>query len=258
MRHAIFGGIYSIHLQMFTNQKVLGMLLILFIVGAGIYFTVSKFKQDVGSVTASPSPSPSPLEFLINKTPASAANNAQGVQTQQPFGSARGGQAQPTELPLAKNKKLPQFPGTLKPEQLQNKKAVIQTAKGVIELEVYPEATMAASNFMLLSTNGFYDGLIFHRVEDWVVQGGDPTGTGSGGPGYQFQDEPVTRPYIRGVVAMANAGPNTNGSQFFILKKDYPLPPSYTIFGAVISGQDVVDRLVVGDVMQKISIQNLQ
>jgi len=156
---------------------------------------------------------------------------------------------------LAKNKKLAQFPGSLKPEVLQNKKALIQTAKGVIELKIYPEATMAASNFMILASNGFYDGLIFHRVEDWVVQGGDPTGTGSGGPGYQFQDEPVTRPYIKGTVAMANSGPNTNGSQFFILTKDYPLQPDYTIFGQVTSGQDVVDKLTVGDVMQKVVIQ---
>lgn len=242
---------------MFTNQKVLGMLLILFIAGAGIYFTVSKFKQDVVSVTAPPSPSPSPLEFLLTKTPSPQANNAKGMQTQQNSPQQQK-QLQSTELPLAKNKKLSQFPGILKPEVLQNKKAVIQTAKGMIELQIYPEATMAASNFMLLSANGFYDGLIFHRMEDWVVQGGDPTGTGSGGPGYQFPDEPVTRAYVKGIVAMANAGPNTNGSQFFILKKDYPLPPNYTIFGQVISGQDAVDQLAVGDVMQKVTIQNLQ
>lgn len=227
--------------QMFTNQKVLGGLLIIFLIGAGIYFTVTKFKQEVGDVSASPSPTPQALEFLINKTP------APGQQAQQQ-----------AELPLVKNKRLAQFPGILKPEVLQNKKAAIQTAKGVIQLQIYPEATMAASNFILLSANGFYDGLVFHRVEDWVVQGGDPTGTGSGGPGYQFQDEPVTREYVKGTVAMANAGSNTNGSQFFILKKDTPLPPNYTIFGQVISGQDVADQLAVGDVMQKVTIQNLQ
>ncbi len=228
--------------QMFTNQKVLGMLLIAFIVGAGIYFTVSKFKQDVSMVAASPSPSPATLDFLLTKSPAPA-----------------NGQQQPqAELPLAKNKKLSQFPGTLKPADLANKKAVIQTAKGIIQLQIYPEATMAASNFIILSANGFYDGLTFHRVEDWVIQGGDPTGTGSGGPGYEFPDEPVTKAYVKGIVAMANSGPNTNGSQFFILKQDYPLPPKYTIFGQVISGQEVVDQLVVGDVMQRVVIQNLQ
>lgn len=226
-----------------TNQKLLGTLLVLFIIGTVIYFVVTKFKQEVGSVSVSPSPTPQALDFLINKTPA-----PQQV----------GQQAQPSELPLAKNKKLSQFPGILKPELLQNKKAVIQTAKGAIQLQIYPEATMAASNFLVLAANGFYDGLTFHRVEDWVVQGGDPTGTGSGGPGYEFADESVTRAYVKGIVAMANAGPNTNGSQFFILKKDTPLPPSYTIFGTVISGQEVVDQLAIGDIMQKVTIQNLQ
>ena len=237
---------------MFTNQKVLGVLLIVFIIGAIIYFMFTKFKNDVNDATASSSPSPSPatLDFLFNKTPAPApAPPAGGQQQVTP---------KPTELPLAKNKHLAQFPGILKPEILQNKKALIQTAKGIIQLQIYPEASMAASNFMILAANGFYDGLKFHRVEDWVVQGGDPTGTGSGGPGYQFPDEPVTREYKKGIVAMANAGPNTNGSQFFILKKDYPLQPQYTIFGQVIAGQDIVDKLSLGDVMQKIVIQNLQ
>lgn len=232
---------------MFTNQKVLGALLVIFLIGTGVYFTVSKFKQDVGSISASPSPSPSSLDFILTKSP--EPSSQQNPQAQQP---------QPTELPLSKNKKLAKFPGVLQPEVLQNKKAVIQTTKGLISLQIYPEASMAASNFMILSANGFYDGLIFHRVEDWVVQGGDPTGTGRGGPGYQFPDEPVSRQYIKGTLAMANSGPDTNGSQFFILKKDAPLPPSYTIFGIVLSGQEVVDKLTPGDIMQKVVIQDLQ
>lgn len=214
--------------------------------GAISYFTYSKFKQEVLEAKATPSPSPQVLNFNINKTPTPAP--------------------QPSDLPLAKNnerillrnKKLAQFPGIVSLADLQNKKAIIQTKKGLIELEVYPEATMAASNFLILAANGFYDELTFHRVEDWVVQGGDPTGTGSGGPGYQFRDEPVNRPYLKGVVAMANAGPDTNGSQFFILKQDYPLPPKYTIFGQVISGIDIVSQIAVGDVMQKVVIQPLK
>lgn len=221
---------------MFTNQKFLGVFLIIFTIGTGIYFAVSKLKNEVGSVTASPSPSPAELNFVSNTSTS----------------------PKPSELPLARNKKLAQFPGILKPEILQNKEAVIQTNKGNIALQIYPEASMAASNFMVLAANGFYDGLKFHRVEDWVAQGGDPQGTGSGGPGYQFPDEPVNRAYVKGIVAMANSGPNTNGSQFFILKKDTPLPPKYTIFGVVISGQEVVDQLVIGDVMQKVVIQNFQ
>lgn len=235
---------------MFTNQKFLGMLLILFIFGTGVYLTVSKFKQDISSATTSPSPSATPeaLNFFKVSVPASVG----GTGGQQ--------QAQPSELPLAKNKKLSQFPGILKPEILQNKKAIIQTAKGRIELEIYPEASAAASNFILLSANGFYDGLTFHRVESgFVIQGGDPLGDGTGGPGYQFPDEPVTREYKKGVVAMANSGPDTNGSQFFIMLEDNPtLPKKYTIFGQVIVGQDVVDKIAVGDVMQKVVIQNLQ
>ncbi|MBI2315354.1 peptidylprolyl isomerase [Candidatus Daviesbacteria bacterium] len=226
---------------MFTNQRVLGVLLVVFILGAVVYFLVSKFREEVGSVSASPSPSPSALDFVLTKT--STPQQAQ--------------QQAPAELPLAKNKRLTQFPGTLKPADLDNKKATIQTSKGLIDIRIYPEATMAASNFLLLAANGFYEGLTFHRVEDWVVQGGDPEGTGRGGPGYQFPDEPVTKSYVTGVVAMANSGPDTNGSQFFILKQDTPLPPNYTIFGQVISGQEVVDRLAIGDIMQKIVIAPL-
>lgn len=223
-------------LQM-SNEKLLGAFLIFFVIGATIYIAVNQFKQEVKNVTASPTPSPSPLVF--NQT----------AQAQQP---------QPSELPLAKNKQLAQFPGIVSDDLRQNKKAMIQTSKGIIQFEIYPEATKAASNFMILASNGFYDGLKFHRVEDWFIQGGDPLGTGSGGPGYQFEDEPVTRPYNAGIVAMANAGPNTNGSQFFVMKKDAPLRPNYTIFGAVIAGQDVVDKITAGDIMQKVVISPLK
>ena len=240
---------------MFTNQKVLGMLLIIFVIGAGIYFTVTRFSQDISNLSATPSPSPQEINFTLNSTPAPSVVNE--TQTQQQPQQNLPQQPQPNELPLAKNKRLSQFPGILRPEILQNKKAVIQTAKGIIQLQIYPEASMAASNFMLLAANGFYDGLILHRVEDWVVQGGDPTGTGSGGPGYQFPDEPAIRAYVKGIVAMANSGPDTNGSQFFILKKDYPLPPNYTIFGQIISGQEIVEKLTAGDIMQRVFIQDI-
>lgn len=245
MPEILQGGIPGV---MFTNQKVLGLLLIVFIIGAVGYFAVSKFKKEVSDASASPSPFPTPanLTFLFNQTPKPAAK-------QQP-------QPSPSELTLAKNKRLSRFPGMLTEDSLQNKKAVIQTAKGIIQLQIYPEASMAASNFMILAANGFYDGLAFHRVEPgFVVQGGDPKGDGTGGPGYQFPDEPVTREYKKGIVAYANSGPNTNGSQFFILLADHPeLPKLYTIFAAVISGMDVVQNLTPGDVMQRIVIQNLK
>lgn len=248
---------------MFTNQKLLGILLIIFIIGASSYFAVNKFKEEV-NVSPSPSPSPQNLEFIFNKPQPSAV--AQPVPPQ-PFDSAQGKQQTQTQtqtsgtiLPLERNKYVGHFPGILRVEVLYNKKAVIDTAKGKFELEVYPEASKAASNFLLLTVNGFYDGLSFHRVEPgFVVQGGDPLGDGRGGPGYTFEDEPIIREYVKGIVAYANAGPNTNGSQFFILLSDHPeLPKRYTIFGNVISGMDVVEKLSAGDVMKKVTIQSLR
>jgi peptidyl-prolyl cis-trans isomerase B (cyclophilin B) len=135
---------------------------------------------------------------------------------------------------------------------------VIKTNKGDIQLELNPaEAPMTVNNFVTLARDGYYDGVTFHRVVPrFVIQGGDPTGTGSGGPGYKFQDESVKRPYKAGTVAMANAGPNTNGSQFFICLEDQPgLPPNYTIFGDTVAGMDVVRNIRVGDVMQSVTVE---
>jgi cyclophilin family peptidyl-prolyl cis-trans isomerase len=136
--------------------------------------------------------------------------------------------------------------------------AIIKTNKGDIHLQLDPaEAPMTVNNFVALARDGYYDGVTFHRVVPrFVIQGGDPTGTGSGGPGYKFKDEPVRRPYKAGTVAMANSGPNTNGSQFFICLEDQPsLPPNYTIFGDTVSGMDVVRNIRVGDVMQSVTIE---
>ena len=127
----------------------------------------------------------------------------------------------------------------------------IDTNYGKIVIETYDaDAPNTVKNFVTLAEKGFYNGLTFHRViKGFMIQGGDPNGTGTGGPGYQFADElnPNTASYKagykKGVVAMANAGPNTNGSQFFIMTADYPLPNAYTIFGKVVSGQEVVDTI---------------
>ena len=127
----------------------------------------------------------------------------------------------------------------------------LKTNLGEIQFETYDsDAPKAVANFITLAKRGFYDGVMFHRViKDFMIQGGDPSGNGTGGPGYTFEDEldPNTASakagYQKGVVAMANAGPNTNGSQFFIMLKDTPLPHNYTIFGKVIKGQDVVDAI---------------
>ena len=123
--------------------------------------------------------------------------------------------------------------------------ATVETSAGTMVLELLPqEAPKTVNNFVFLANEGFYEDVIFHRViEGFMIQGGDPTGTGTGGPGYRFEDEPVQRPYSRGTVAMANAGPNTNGSQFFIMHADYALPPNYTVFGQLLEGEDVLDAI---------------
>ena len=134
-------------------------------------------------------------------------------------------------------------------------RAIIVTEAGTIEADLFTDgAPKAAANFVKLAKQGFYDDVIFHRViPGFMIQGGDGefgkkaslnTGrVGTGGPGYKFEDEPFTGSYVRGTLAMANAGPNTNGSQFFIMHADYALPKNYTIFGQVTKGLDVVDTI---------------
>jgi len=125
--------------------------------------------------------------------------------------------------------------------------ATLDTSQGSIEIKLLADiAPKTVNNFVFLATQGFYDGVIFHRViKGFMIQGGDPTGTGTGGPGYRFDDERVVTPYQLGTLAMANAGPNTNGSQFFIVQgpSGTHLPPQYTIFGQVTAGMDVVDKI---------------
>jgi cyclophilin family peptidyl-prolyl cis-trans isomerase len=123
--------------------------------------------------------------------------------------------------------------------------ATLKTTLGDITIELFAaEAPVTVNNFVFLAREHFYDNVPFHRIiKDFMVQTGDPTGTGRGGPGYRFNDEPVRRAYEPGIVAMANAGPNTNGSQFFIMHGARPLPPNYTIFGRVVEGMDTVDRI---------------
>lgn len=138
--------------------------------------------------------------------------------------------------------------------------AKMKTSAGNIEISLNAAATpVTVNNFVFLSQKNFYDNVIFHRtLKGFMIQGGDPTGTGAGGPGYQFNDEPFTGEYTRGTLAMANAGPNTNGSQFFIMHADYPLPPNYVIFGKVTKGLDVVDKIAEAPVTMSSSGENSQ
>ena len=138
-------------------------------------------------------------------------------------------------------------------------RAMIETQKGVIELELSPHhAPKTVNNFVFLAREGFYDGVSFHRViNDFMIQGGDPTGSGRGGPGYRFEDEVEGNPLIHegGVISMANAGPNTNGSQFFITLSSQPhLNGKHTVFGKVVKGQEVVEAIRQGDRMERVQV----
>lgn len=138
-------------------------------------------------------------------------------------------------------------PFDLQIDKTKNYTAELDTSHGTISVELYADdAPETVNNFVSLAKEGFYDGTPFHRiVKGFVIQGGDPTGTGTGGPGYRFKDETVTRDYEQGTLAMANAGPNTNGSQFFVVLEDLRgrLPKLYTIFGKVTDGLDTVKAI---------------
>ena len=123
--------------------------------------------------------------------------------------------------------------------------AILKTTAGEITIKLNADQMpLTVNNFVTLVKKNFYNNTIFHRVlKGFMIQGGDPKGAGTGGPGYTFNDEPFTGEYTRGTVAMANAGPNTNGSQFFIMHADYPLLKNYVIFGSVVSGLEVVDKI---------------
>lgn len=152
--------------------------------------------------------------------------------------TARGGDDQPVQWNVAPNMVI---------DQDASYRAVLETSEGSITWDLLPQAApLTVNNFVCLARAGFYDGTPFHRIlAGFVIQGGDPTGTGTGGPGYQFDDEPGEGEYTAGAVAMANAGPNTNGSQFFIILDDLRqrLPPNYNLFGQVVEGQEVVQAI---------------
>lgn len=133
--------------------------------------------------------------------------------------------------------------------------AVLTTTEGEIKIALNTNQTpVTVNNFVSLSRRGFYDGTIFHRViNGFMIQGGDPKGDGTGGPGYKFDNELFEGEYNRGVVAMANSGPDTNGSQFFIMHQDTPLPKNYVIFGRVVEGIEVVDKIAKAQVTQSAS-----
>lgn len=149
------------------------------------------------------------------------------------------------QLPVSDQEKTMQ-PPKMEIDENKSYTAVMETEAGTITISLNAKQTpITVNNFVTLAKKGFYNGTPFHRtIVGFMIQGGDPTGTGRGGPGYQFEDEPFEGEYTRGTLAMANAGPDTNGSQFFIMHKDYALPPDYTIFGQVTEGLGTVDKIV--------------
>lgn len=151
---------------------------------------------------------------------------------------------QPVAQPLT-TKKMYSYPPVMAIDTTKEYTATLKTSAGDITVQLNAKATPnTVNNFVFLAREKFYDGTIFHRtIPGFMIQGGDPQGTGMGGPGYKFADEPFEGKYERGTIAMANAGPNTNGSQFFIMHADYALPPNYVIFGKVTSGLEAVDKI---------------
>lgn len=172
------------------------------------------------------------LEFTIdeNNNPATASGEVAGEANQQTMDTA-------PAMQIDKTKKY---------------QAILHTSEGDITVDLYADKMpITVNNFVALSRNKFYDNTIFHRViKGFMIQGGDPKGDGTGGPGYEFNDEPFEGEYTRGTLAMANAGPNTNGSQFFIMHADYPLPKNYIIFGRAVSGLETVDKIATAPTTQ--------
>lgn len=168
----------------------------------------------------------------------------------------------PTAVSPSKATSIPNTPSNQKSEvymtidQTKSYSATMMTTKGVMVVHLYPKETPeTVNNFVILAQKGFYNKTLFHRIiKGFMIQGGDPKGDGTGGPGYKFNDEPITRDYTRGTIAMANSGPNTNGSQFFVMHADYNLPKNYVIFGSIdasdsasLSTLDALSNSPVGD-----------
>ncbi|MFA6005448.1 MAG: peptidylprolyl isomerase [Patescibacteria group bacterium] len=193
-----------------------------------VYFIVT----NGGTPTISATPTPTPDSQLIQVT------------------------EEPTEDTMKKNtknstaKKQWNTPPELTIDSAKKYTATLKTSQGEIVIELAADTVpQTVNNFVFLARQKFYDNVIFHRIIDgFMIQSGDPKGDGTGGPGYRFDDEPFTGEYTRGTVAMANAGPNTNGSQFFIMHADAGLPKNYVIFGHVVTGLDVVDKIATAPV----------
>jgi cyclophilin family peptidyl-prolyl cis-trans isomerase len=238
-------------LQMIATLGILAVA----IVAGGIYLT-----RTVGS-TPGPAPTPSPTPTATpTPTPSVSMIPPGPTCSSLQFGAVL------VPLPGDEGKRTYSAPPPTIINTAHKYLATITTAKGTITLCLDPAlAPITVNNFVFLARNKFYDGLTFHRVEPgFVIQGGDPLGNGQGGPGYQFADEPVRSQYIKGCVAMANSGPNTNGSQFFVCLADDQQTltanpgKTYNLYGFVQTGMEIALKIQVGDVMTHVTVQEQQ
>jgi cyclophilin family peptidyl-prolyl cis-trans isomerase len=186
---------------------------------------VAAITASIGLIACSPAATPTPTAAPAKPAAQSAPQNTQGGTT-----SMAKQWSTPPQMAIDPKKSYV---------------AEITTTEGTMRANLFAdEAPKTVNNFVFLARENYYENVKFHRIiKGFMAQTGDPTGTGAGGPGYRFEDEPVKRSYKRGTLAMANAGPNTNGSQFFIMHNDYALQPNYTIFGEVTEGLDVLDKI---------------
>ncbi len=226
---------------MITPTKILTMLLLAGV--AVLSFAACNLITPPPLGQPEPAPSPTAAQGGSGAAPATEIPPATPIT-----GSSNGASAPPTpDVVVSGGRSIKQWssPPAMTIDPGASYTAVLETAAGPITIELLTsDAPNTVNNFVFLARQGFYDNVIFHRtIPGFMIQGGDPTGTGTGGPGYRFADEPVNRPYSRGVMAMANAGPNTNGSQFFLMHADYPLPPNYTIFGQAVAGLETIDTI---------------
>ncbi len=193
------------------------------------------------------------VRYSRNNSP--TRNDSPKSELTVPYGSDNNSETSPVPREVERGATLNQdMPKLEKPEMTidvnKDYKAIVVTSKGTVKIDLLEKtAPITVNNFVYLANNQFYNDVVFHRIiKGFMIQGGDPTGNGSGGPGYSFDDEPFEGEYVRGSVAMANAGPNTNGSQFFIMHQDTPLPKSYVIFGKVEEGLETVDAIAESEV----------
>ncbi len=216
------------------------VLFLIILVGLGVLF-----QKKISSNTQSNQPDEVEKLNLVGDDGESDITNSLSQQQQQQLTQ------EPTLKPLRDD--APSQDMTIDTEKKYT--VTLKTTEGAIVIEMMTqEVPKTVNNFVTLSKKGFYDNTIFHRViKGFMIQGGDPKGDGTGGPGYKFDDEPFEGEYTRGTVAMANSGPNTNGSQFFIMHEATPLPKNYVIFGFVKEGLDVVDKIAEAPVTMSAS-----